>query len=93
MISKFKFLYAMVCVAITTFLLTSQFVYWRQPLDYYLPEGIDPSTYFNYQAILILLLIGAFAFYTISLIWRACVPTRIEVSRKSIRRKKENEYE
>lgn len=72
----------LVCVGVSTFLLTSQFVHWVKPLDYYLPEGADATTYFNYQDVVQLMLVGGFVFFTLSLIWKRFKPNNLLVGGK-----------
>jgi len=86
--SKGKCAFLILLVALTTFLSTSQFVYWVKPLDYYLPEGVDAATYFNYQDVVQLMLVGGFVFFTLSLIWKAFKPSSLKLPRTSVRRRK-----
>ena len=78
----------LLCVGVSTFLLTSQFVHWVKPLDYYLPEGADATTYFNYQDVVQLMLVGGFVFFTLSLIWKAFKPSSLKLPRASVRRRR-----
>ena len=78
----------LVCVAISTFLLTSQFVYWVKPFDYYLPDGVSATDYFRFKDVIQLMLVGGFVFFTLSLIWRAFKPSSLKLPRTSVRRRK-----
>jgi len=78
----------LLCVGVSTFLLTSQFVHWVKPLDYFLPEGIDAITYFNYGDMLKLMAVGGLVFFTLNELWRAFKPSSLKLPRTSVRRRK-----
>ena len=86
--SKGKCVFLILLVALTTFLSTSQFVYWVKPLDYFLPEGIDAITYFNYGDMLKLMAVGGLVFFTLNELWRAFKPSSLKLPRTSVRRRK-----
>tara|TARA_R110000796_G_scaffold63757_1_gene147490 strand:+ start:285 stop:587 length:303 start_codon:yes stop_codon:yes gene_type:complete len=96
MISKFKYWRDMVCVGVGTFLVHQQYVYWEQPLDYYLPEGVDPAVYLDYEGKLVVMCIGAFVLYTLINVLKATfgnvaikVKERLSfAANKSVRRRK-----
>ena len=91
--SKWNCFILLLCVGGSTFLLTSQFVHWVKPPHYYLPEGVDAATYFNYQDVVQLMLVGAFVAFTLGLIWKRFKPNNIKLasittSTRSVRRRK-----